>query len=211
MADHNALIDKLSRTATPIHRVLPAGMRVASWVLMALPAGVMASFLLEREATDWTQSGAGWAIAQAALVFAMGLFAISQAFIGSIAGREPLGRHWLLMLLIVWLSVAAMSLGEQPLSASSLHDTHCYTFMVTVSVPMIALALAFLRHTRTFTPVRSLLLAGSGVACMALTLLSFCHPVHVHPEDFLMHLAAIVTIVAATVAIGWRWVRVERS
>lgn len=50
---------------------------------------------------------------------------------------------------------------------------------------------------------------GVKVAAEYQTLLSFCHPVEVHPLDFLLHVAAGVTIVAATMAIGWRWVRVR--
>lgn len=208
MENHEALIQKLSRAAQPVKRPLPVGLRVVSWMLMALSAGALASLLLERSATDWTQPGAGWAIAQLVIVFATGLLAIGAAFTGSIAGRRPLSARWLAALAVLWFIAVGMSLSQHPLSAGSLHDTHCYTFMVTVSAPMIALVLGFLRRTRTLTPFRSLTLAGTGVACMALTLLAFCHPVHLHPEDFLMHVAAIVTIVAATVALGWRWVGV---
>jgi hypothetical protein len=41
---------------------------------------------------------------------------------------------------------------------------------------------------------------------MALTLLTFCHPVEIHPMDFLLHIAAIITIVCATIVLGWRHV-----
>jgi hypothetical protein len=44
---------------------------------------------------------------------------------------------------------------------------------------------------------------------MAVTLLAFCHPVHLHPLDFVMHLAAIATIVAMTVLVGKRWVTLK--
>ena len=208
MADHDLLIEKLSRTAKPVRRVLPVGRRVTSWMLMALPAGILASLLLERSATDWSQPGAGWAMMQLAVVFTLGVLAINSAFTGSIAGSRPLRLRWLVLLAVVWFASAGMSLGYQPLTSVNLHDTHCYTFMVTVSAPMIALVLGYLRRTRTLTPFRSLALSGTGVACMALTLLLFCHPVHLHPADFLMHIAAIVTIVAATLGLGWKWVRV---
>ncbi|MBB1202857.1 DUF1109 domain-containing protein [Enterobacteriaceae bacterium 89] len=208
MASHDALIAKLSQTATPVKRVPPVGLRVTSWLLMALPAGILMSLLLVRTATDWSQPGAGWAVAQLILVFVIGLLAIASAFNGSIAGRRTPRLRWLMLLIALWFSSAGMSLSQHPLVISDLHDTHCYTFMLTVSVPMIALVLAYLRRTRTLTPLRSLALSGTGVACMALTLLYFCHPVHVHPEDFLMHLAAIVTIVCTTMGLGWRWVNV---
>lgn len=206
MESHEALIEKLSRNAAPVKRPAPVGWRVASWVLLALPAGVLASLLLQRTATDWSQPGAVWAMAQLVLAFTIGLLAINAAFALSIAGRRPLKMRWLLSLATVWLGSVLVNLGHPTLPASSLHDTHCYTFMVTVSVPMIALVIGYLRRTRTIKPLCSLMLSGAGVAAMALTLLTFCHPVHVHPEDFLMHLAAIATIVGATVALGWRWV-----
>ena len=44
---------------------------------------------------------------------------------------------------------------------------------------------------------------------LALTLLSFCHPIEVHPLDFALHIAAIITIVAFTVLLGWRWVMIR--
>jgi hypothetical protein len=206
MESHEALIEKLSRSAAPVKRAAPVRWRVTSWVLLALPAGALASLLLQRTATDWSKPGAVWAMVQLGLAFTIGLLAINAAFTLSIAGRRPLKMRWLLTLATVWLGSVLVNLGHLPLSASSLHDTHCYTFMVTVSVPMMALVIGYLRHTRTLNPLRSLVLSGAGVAAMALTLLTFCHPVHVHLEDFLMHLAAIATIVGATVALGWRWV-----
>lgn len=206
MDSHDALIEKLSRSATPVSRTQPASWRVVSWVLMALPAGALASLLLQRTATDWSQPGAAWAVAQLALAFILGLLAIHAAFTLSIAGRRALKRRWLFSLATLWLGSVLVNIGHQPLSVESLHDTHCYTFMVTVSVPMIALAIGYLRRTRTLTPLPSLVLCGMGVSAMALSLLTFCHPVHLHPEDFLMHLAAIATIITATVALGWRWV-----
>ncbi|HGM5488945.1 TPA: DUF1109 domain-containing protein [Serratia fonticola] len=206
MESHEALIEKLGRSAVPVKRAAPVCWRVASWVLLALPAGALASLLLQRTATDWSQPGAVWAMMQLGLAFTLGLLAITAAFTLSIAGRRPLKMRWLLTLATVWLGSVLVNLGHPPLSVSSLHDTHCYTFMVTVSVPMMALVIGYLRHTRTLNPLRSLVLSGTGVAAMALTLLTFCHPVHVHLEDFLMHLAAIATIVGATVALGWRWV-----
>ena len=72
---------------------------------------------------------------------------------------------------------------------------------------MMVLMIASLRKTRALHPVRSLAMAGLGVSCMAVTMLAFCHPVHLHPMDFVMHLAAIALIIVMTVLLGRRWVK----
>ncbi|MGU3415133.1 NrsF family protein [Enterobacteriaceae bacterium C34A] len=207
MADHNALISGLGRRATPVKRVKSVGWRMFLWTIIALPCGALASLLVSREATDWTQSGALLAAIQLLLAFVTGQLAIRNAFTLSIAGRRGNGWRLFLPLLLVWLTTLGLSFGHQPLHIDK-HDTQCFTFMVTVSVPMIALVILWLRQTRTLTPLSTLLCAGAGVACMAVTLLSFCHPVHLHPVDLLMHVAAFTIIVGATALAGWRWVKV---
>ena len=62
----------------------------------------------------------------------------------------------------------------------------------------MAIMIGYLRRTRL---LRTLAVSGAGIACMALTLLLFCHPVEVHPMDFLLHIAA-----GLTMAVGENWV-----
>lgn len=205
MTNHDVLIEKLSQQAHPVTRPWPDGWRVLAWTLMALPCGWLSSLLVQRAVTDWSQAGALLASFQLLLTFVMGVLAIRNAFLISIAGRRPLSWKWFMPLLILWLGCVLASLGQTTL-ISHRDDVSCYTFMMTVSAPMMLLVIGYLRRTRSLHPLQSLVTAGAGVACMALTLLSFCHPVEVYPLDFVMHVAAFITIVAATVALGWRWV-----
>ena len=209
MADHNLLIAKLSQDASPIRRPWASNRRVVAWLLMALPCGWLSSLVFQRVATDWTQSGAILAAFQLILAFVMGTLAIRNAFLLSIAGRKLLGWKGFAPLIALWLGGVVLSLGRTHAQAHHPDEVNCYLFMMAVSTPMVAIVIAYLRRTRTLFPLRTLAIAGAGVSCMALTLLSFCHPVEVHPLDFLLHVAAGVTIVAATMAIGWRWVRVR--
>lgn len=205
MTDHELLIEKLSRQAQPVTRPWRDGWRVLSWTLMALPSGWLCSLLLQRVATDWSQAGALLAMLQLGLTFVMGVLAIRNAFLLSIAGRRPLSWKWFMPLLIVWLGCVLVNVGQ----SSQIHHrdaVNCYVFMMTVSAPMVLLVIGYLRRTRSLHPLQSLASAGAGVACMALTLLSFCHSVEVHPLDFALHMAATLTIVVATVGLGWRWV-----
>nr|WP_318382634.1 DUF1109 domain-containing protein [uncultured Enterobacter sp.] len=206
MTDHNALIEKLSRSAGPVKPLRPTGWRVLSWIAVALPCAAAASLLLQRTLTDWSQPGVAWAVLQLLLTFATGMLAVRNAFAMSIAGRQALSWRWFVPLVAGWLASVLINVQNSVEPASSVEGTHCYTFMLVVSAPMVALVIGYLRQTRALYPVRSLATAGAGVACMALTLLSLCHPLHLHSMDLMMHIAAIITIIAATILFGRRWV-----
>ncbi|EOF4703041.1 NrsF family protein [Klebsiella oxytoca] len=208
MTDHNVLIEKLSREMQPIKRPWPTDKRVFGWLAVALPCAIAVSYLLPRGLTDWSQPGAIWAVAQLLLAFLLGTLAIRSAFTMSIAGRQALSWKALLPIGLMWLGLSLRSiLADTPV----MHDNDsisCFTFLLAVSSPMIVLMIASLRRTRALNPVRSLAMAGLGIASLAVSLLAFCHPVHLHALDFVMHLAAIVAIMALTILVGRRWVSV---
>ncbi|MDE1145804.1 MAG: hypothetical protein PW843_04185 [Azospirillaceae bacterium] len=210
MADHDALIDRLSRAARPVRRPLPAGLRTAAWMAAALPCGALATLALHRVATDWSRPGGGWAALQLALALAAGGLAILTAFEWSIAGRRAVAGKWVAPVIAAWL---ATSLGNVAMLPSPMGvigaRSYCYVFMVVASLPMIVLYVASLRRTRTLYPDRCLAAAGLGIAFMTAALLALCHPVRGHLWDFLAHLAAGATIIAITVAGGRRWVAVR--
>ncbi|XXN66433.1 NrsF family protein (plasmid) [Enterobacter ludwigii] len=209
MTDHNLLIEKLGREMRPVKPLRSTRWRVCAWLLLALPCGIAASFLVQRSFTDWTQPGALQAILQLVLAFILGTLAIRSAFNMSIAGRRSISWKALLPIGLLWLGMSISQIpGEVPLVHDN-YSTRCFTFLLVVSTPMMVLMIVSLRRTRALYPVRSLAMAGLGVSCMAVALLAFCHPVHLHPLDFIMHLAAIVTIVAMTVLVGKRWVTLK--
>jgi molybdenum cofactor biosynthesis enzyme len=70
--------------------------------------------------------------------------------------------------------------------------------MMAVSAPMVVLVIGYCGEPGRCIRCRTLAVAGAGAARMALTLLLLCHPVEVHPVDFLLHVAAVVTIVLGT-------------
>ncbi len=212
MADHDLFIEQLSRTIAPVKRPWQSGWRVMAWVLMALPCGALASLLVHRTFTDWTDTGAAWVVFQLCLTFFTGTLAIRNAFLMSIAGQKSLSWKWFAPLVSLWLAIALgnMHLHHRlPVEGSEV-GTNCYMFMVVVSVPMIAIVIGYLRRTRSLFPARSLAAAGAGVACMALTLLALCHPTHVSALDFLMHIGATATIVLSTMLLGYKWVSLPR-
>ena len=207
MNNHDLLIEKLSRDMQPVQPMRPTYWRVLMWLLLALPCGIVASFLVQRTLTDWSQPGAMRALIQLALAFVLGLFAIRNAFNMSIPGRRSVSWKVLLPLGLLWLGLSLSSIPHAVVEAHDNDSTRCFTFLLVVSTPMMVLMIASLRKTRALHPVRSLAMAGLGISCMAVTMLAFCHPVHLHPMDFVMHLAAIAVIIVLTVLLGRRWVR----
>lgn len=206
MTDHDLLIEKLSREMRPVKRLRSTGWRVLRWLAVALPCAVAASFLVQRSPTDWSQPGALMAVFQLLLAFLLGTLAIRSAFTLSIAGRRALSWKALLPIGLLWLGLSLSSIPHPSQPVAESDSVTCFTFLLVVSVPMMVLMIASLRRSRSLHPVRSLATAGLGIACMAVSLLAFCHPVHLHAMDFVMHLTAIVTIVALTVLVGKRWV-----
>lgn len=87
----------------------------------------------------------------------------------------------------LWLGGVMMSLRLAPAQAHNADEVNCYVYMMAVSAPMMVIVIGYLRRSEALYPLRTL---GAGVACIALTLLSLCHPVEVHPPDFLLHVAA---------------------
>ncbi len=206
MTDHELLIEKLSQQIRPVNRPWPTSWRVLAWLAIALPCAFATSYLVPRGVTDWSQPGALQAIGQLLLAFVLGVLALRSALAMSIAGRRSISWKALLPIGLLWLGLSLTSIpGKAPPVADN-DSVRCFTFLLVVSLPMMALIIVTLRRTRALHPLRSLALAGLGVACMAVSLLAFCHPVHLHALDFVMHLAAIVTIVALTMIIGKRWV-----
>ena len=209
MDDHDALIDSLSREAKPVKRPPAPAVRAAIWIALALPCGAAVGLWLSRRFFNWSVPEAAWAVAGLVAAFALGAIAILSAFNLTIAGRKPIGWPWFAAIGAIWLAtgIVGVSQAAEPWGHVG-SGLGCYIFMVTVSLPMIPLTIVSLSRTRTLYPVRCLSIAGLGTAFMTAALLALCHPPTGDLPDFLMHIVAGLTIVAATVALGRKWVAV---
>ena len=139
---------------------------------------------------------------------------VAAAFTLSIAGRKPVSLYGLLLLAGLWLTLNLFNLSASvpPAGAGRLGEgIHCYLFMLSASLPMMLFSVIALQRTRCLHPAKSLALAGCGSAFSSSMLLSLCHDTHLHLIDFSMHLAAGLTIVALTMIVGRRWVRLAQA
>lgn len=213
MRNHDQLIDELSQTVRPVTRTWPTAWRVVVWAAAVLPCGMLTSWALHSRFTDWSQPGSWLALITLLLSLATGTGAMAAAFTISIAGRQASGLKWCALLAAVWLVINLLNSAPASPPAGAGHwgeGIHCYLFMLSASLPMIAISIACLSRTRSLRPGQSLALAGAGIAFMSSMLLSLCHEVHLHRLDFTLHLAAGVTIVVLTVLAGRRWILLSR-
>ncbi len=213
MKNHDQLIDQLSQSARPVKRTWPVGCRVVAWIVTVLPCGMLSSWVWHSRFTDWSRPGAGLALVTLLLAFGIGAAAMAGAFTLSIAGRKPLRLRWAALLAFIWLVINLLNTASAtpPGGVGRFGEgMHCYLFMLSASLPMMAISIACLNRTRSLYPRQSLALAGAGIAFMSSMLLSLCHEVQLHRVDFIMHLAAGVTIVALTVLTGRRWIQLSR-
>jgi hypothetical protein len=209
MVDHEALVESLSRSIRPVDRPLPPVVRAVGWMVLALPAGLLATGFIQKTGFDWADAGAMWAALAIGLSFLLGMSAIVAAFAMSIAGRAVRLGIWFGIGIALWLAanIAGIATTPHPLGRIG-SGSYCFKFMMLASAPMICLAIAWLRRTRAIHPDQTLTMAGLGIAFTSLTLLGFCHPASGRLLDFTGHVAAAVSVVGLTVLCGRRWVAI---
>lgn len=202
--DSEALIDVLSQGVRPVRRVAPAGLRALGWVPAALALGYLSTRMLHRFPTDWSARHAVISLANVALCLMIGIAAFAGSLSLSVAGGQVRAKAWLAAGALAWVLLAMTSIGlaARPLGFVVGVGSYCFTFVLTAGLPMVAIAVAALRRTRSLTPKLSLAAAGLGIAFLSFALLAFCHPAEMSFADFLMHLLAALVLAGITVLIG---------
>ncbi|AFC86658.1 DUF1109 domain-containing protein [Frateuria aurantia] len=210
MNRHDVLIDALSQQLRAGRPLAPTWRRLAGWALMALTSGSLMALGLKHSTLDPMAPGAGWELADAGVSLVIGLLLLGTALDTSIAGRRAPAWPWFAVPLLLWLAINTALMVKAPASVGVLgrEGRYCFRFMLAAGMPMIILAVAYLRRSRSLRPGRSLSLAGAGIAFVTMALLWLCHGDAMSPLDFAMHMVAAMTIMLITVALGWRWVRV---
>lgn len=210
MPNHEALIDELAGAMRPVRRVGPAWLRALGWAPLALALGFLSTRLLHREATDWLAGHAAISAANAMLSLTLGFAAFAAALSMSVAGGRVAAKGWMAVGLVLWalLAGASIALSSRPVTVVIGEGIYCFTFVVTAGLPMIAVAIAALRRTRSFAPKRALTAAGMAIGFLSFGLLSFCHPAEMSIADFLMHILAALTLGAITVLVGRPAIRI---
>ena len=202
MSDHQQLIKQLSNEMQPVKPLAPVGNRILKWIALALPLAIVSSVFVHRGLTDWTQPGAGVALAQLVLAMTIGIAAVWNALTLLIPGRPTIPTVRFVLAGGLWLLLNIMSIPAHPPTPTHDHGTFCYLFLMVVSAPMVITLLWTLRRSGGLYSQKSLLMAGISVAAWSVSLLSLCHPVQQDRGDLTLHFAAVATIIGITMIIG---------
>lgn len=203
------LINRLGTELVPVRRLLPPGMRTASWLLVvALMALALlyhygaASMLLRFGTTpDLAWAGLGAVITAVSAAWA--------AFALGVPGRHAEWAWLPLPSALLWIGASGLGCLRQVAapdsSLSRLHQsTDCLTFIISFSIPLSALMILLLRRACPLRPVLTAVLVGLASAAASASLLEICHASDAAVTDLLTHAAAVAVVVAANAAMGGR-------
>jgi hypothetical protein len=129
-----------------------------------------------------------------------GIVAVIAAFYLSLPDRSDRWRFAPLAPLALWLACSGVGclengLGIGPAGARLGESTHCFRFILAVSVPVALLLFAVLRRAHPLLPLRVALCGALGVAALAAFVLQFFHPFDVTLIDLAMHALAMVLVI----------------
>lgn len=206
------LIGELGADLRPVRRLSPPLVRAAVWLgLVATTALVLACFAdLPGIAYRLRYLPDMWlAVLGSTLTTVLGAVA---AFELSFPDRKP---GWALLPLpglLLWIAGTGMGC----LRAWVIPDLHpatllearvCFTFIVTLSVPLSIVMVLMIRRACPLRPNLTAAIGGLAVAAAAATLLNFFHPYDAGSTDIAVHILAITLVIGVNRLFGGRLLR----
>ena len=194
------LIQELAGGLQPVRRLRPPALRATLWLApVAVLIGLAVALLADQGLVAQRMAVTRIAI-ECAAAGLTGISAIVAAFMLSVPGRAPLWAALPLPPFAAWLAVCGVGCLR---NGWSLHgpggfiggSSHCFAFIVAVSVPLALALFAVLRRARPIAPLPVAVLGALGVAALADFTLEFFHPFDVTVIDLALHLAGIGVVV----------------
>jgi len=203
------LIERLAAEAEPVRRLRPPGLRAALWLLAvaALAAIAIAAFadlhVFAQRARDPKL------VADMIATVVTGIAAVLAAFELSLPDRRAAWALLPLPPLAAWIATSGYNCYRHwitfgPDGWELGESTHCFRFILSVSVPLGLTLWLLLRRANPLAPVRVAAVGGLGIAALAATLLQFFHPFDVTLMDLSVHAVAIAIVIAVS-SLWARW------
>ena len=195
------LIESLSRGLAPVRPLPPPARRALLWLgVVALLTGAV--LLRYADLATFAARYAGTRmVIEAAAMLVTGVTAVVAAFHLSLPDRSSLWRYAPLPPLALWIATSGLGclqygLGLGPPGDRIGDSTHCFAFIIGVSVPLTVLLYTVLRRARPLDPLPVALTAALGVTALAAFVLQFFHHFDVTAIDLVVHMAAVLSVVA---------------
>ena len=206
---HERLIGELAADLRPVRQLRPPGLRALVWLAVVGVAGVGLASISDLGAVQELLAATPdmWlALAGSA---ATAVLAALSAFQLSLPDRRPAWALLPLPAALLWLGASGLGC----LHGWALPDVHpaslgdamdCLAFILGLSIPLSALLVVMLRRAATLQPDLTAAMAGLAAAAAAATLLAFVHPFDASVTDLVVHVVAVLAVVAVNRAWGGR-------
>jgi hypothetical protein len=203
------LIERLAAEAEPVRRLRPPGLRAALWLLAVAAVAAMGIAALADLDVFARRAQDPKLVADMIATLVTGIAAVLAAFELSLPDRRPAWALLPLPPLAAWIATSGYTCYRHwitfgPDGWELGESTHCFRFILSVSVPLGVTLWLLLRQARPLAPARVAAVGGLGVAAIAATLLQFFHPFDVTLMDLSVHAVAIAIVIAVS-SLWARW------
>ena len=195
------MIASLGQALVPVRPLRPPVLRALLWLgATGLVAG-LAILCFARLDVFMARNAEPRMALECAATLLTAITAVVAAFHLSLPDRTSLWRFAPLPPLLLWIAASGAGclhtgLGLGPPGARLGDSSRCFLFIVMVSLPLAGLLYAVLRRARPLDPLPVALTAALGVAALAAFVLQFFHPFDTTVIDLVLHLAAVLVVVA---------------
>jgi hypothetical protein len=203
------LIEQLVADAQPVRRLRPPAMRAALWLLSVAAVAALAISAFSDLGVFARRAQDPKLVLEMVGTLLTGVAAVLAAFHLSLPDRSPLWVLLPLPALALWIASSGYScyrhwIAFGPDGWELGESTHCFCFILSVSIPLGISLLLLLRRAHPLAPARVAAVGGLGVAAIAAWLLQFFHPFDVTFLDLSVHAAGIAIVIAVS-SLTARW------
>jgi len=203
------LIERLVADAQPVRRLRPPAMRAALWLLSVAAVAALAISTFSDLGVFARRAQDPKLVLEMVGTLLTGVAAVLAAFHLSLPDRSPLWALLPLPPLALWIASSGYScyrhwIAFGPDGWELGESTHCFRFILSVSIPLGISLLLLLRRAHPLAPARVAAVGGLGVAAIAAWLLQFFHPFDVTFLDLSVHAAGIAIVIAVS-SLTARW------